>query len=254
MGCSRPIHRRIAALGLAATLCAACSSTPRQEPEPDSAARDLVSQARKLDLAGRQPEAIALYRQALERDADSFDGQYGIARALDLAGDYDEARQHFTKAIELAPESSRDQALRMMGVAWTFVGNVDEASRYFRQVFDRRVAENNPSSAAEVANELGRVYLESGDLDRAEEWYRRGHDMAARAPDRPTWQIDLADMRWAHAQARIAARRGRAADARAQAAVVKRLLDKGGNETEQVQYRVPAGLYRLLPRGVSRLD
>lgn len=40
----------------------------------------------------------------------------------------------------------------MMGIAWTFAGNVDQASRYFREVFDRRVAEGNPAAAAEVAN------------------------------------------------------------------------------------------------------
>jgi len=48
-------------------------------------------------------------------------------------------------------------------------------------------------------------------------------------------QIDLADMRWAHAQARIAARRGRAAEAHRYEAEVKRLLDKGGNDDQRVQ-------------------
>jgi tetratricopeptide (TPR) repeat protein len=198
--------------------------------------KQLVSEARKLDLDGQQAESIALYRQALASDSNSFDAHYGIARALDLAGSYEEARQHFAKALELAPEGDRDQTLRMMGIAWTFVGDVHEASRYFTQAFDRRVAENNPAAAAEIANELGRVHLELGGSDQAEQWYRTGHEMSRRAKDQLAWQIDLADMRWAHAQARLAARRGRREEARRQEAIVKTLLDKGGNDDQRIQY------------------
>lgn len=35
---------------------------------------------------------------------ESFDAHYGIGRALDLAGQYDEGRRHFARAIELAPQ------------------------------------------------------------------------------------------------------------------------------------------------------
>lgn len=210
---------------------AACSRAAHAPPPPV----DFVSQARALERKGQEDAAIAAYRHALDQDPNSFEAQYGIARTLDLAGSYDEARQHFAKAIDLAPDGSREQALRMMGIAWTFVGNIDEATRYFRQVFDRRVAAGDPAGAAEEANELGRVYLELGHVDQAETWYRTGHDMAGREADRPAAQIDLADMRWAHAQARIAARRGLEKDARRQEAIVERLLDKGGNEDQRIQ-------------------
>jgi tetratricopeptide (TPR) repeat protein len=209
---------------------------PRETPASDPAASQLISQARKLDLAGQQVPAIALYRQALDRQPNSFDAHYGIARALDLTGAYSEARQHFAKAIELAPESDKDQAIRMLGISWTFVGDVNQASRYFKEAFDRRVAEPNFAAAAEEANELGRMYLELGDPDRAETWYRTGHDMASRSADRLAWQVDLADMRWAHAEARIAARRGRAREARQREVEVKTLLDRGGNDDQRIQY------------------
>jgi tetratricopeptide (TPR) repeat protein len=213
-------------------ISAACRGAAHAPPPLD----DLVGQARALERQGHEDAAIAAYRRALDQDPKSFDAQYGIARTLDLAGSYDEARQHFAKAIDLAPDGSQEQALRMMGIAWTFVGNVDEATRYFRQVFDRRVAAGDHAGAAEEANELGRVYLELSHVDQAETWYRTGHDMAGREARRPAAQIDLADMRWAHAQARIAARRGREKDARRQEAIVERLLDKGGNEDQRIQY------------------
>jgi tetratricopeptide (TPR) repeat protein len=198
--------------------------------------QDFINQAHRLDLAGKPDAAIALYRQALEQDADSFDAHYGIARALDLTGHYEEARLHFRMAIDLAPEGVKDQALRMIGVSYAFTGEISEASGYFRQVFDRQTASGNFVSAAEVANELGRVYLESGDLDSASRWYQMGHVTAAREPTRSTPENDLADLRWAHAQARIAARKGDKEEARRQEAAFKELLDKGTNPDQQIQY------------------
>jgi tetratricopeptide (TPR) repeat protein len=211
-------------------IAAACGRSKRAPPTVD-----LIGQARKLERDGQEDAAIAAYRSALAQNPNSFDAQYGIARTLDLAGSYDEARQHFTKAIDLAPDGAKEQTLRMMGIAWTFVGNVAEATRYFTQVFDRRVAAGNTAGAAEEANELGRVYLELGQLDQAETWYRTGHDMAGREAGQPAAQVDLADMRWAHAQARLAARRGQEKEAIQQEAVVERLLDKGGNEDQRIQ-------------------
>jgi tetratricopeptide (TPR) repeat protein len=213
----------------------ACATN--NEPSPET----LIIQARKLDLEGQQDAAIAVYRQVLDRQPDSFDAHYGIGRALDLAGAYDEARQHFARAVDLAPDPSKEQALRMMGIAWTFAGDAGQAAVYFRDVFDRRTAAGNAAAASEVANELGRVYLELGDLALAEEWYRKGHEQAGRETDRAAWQVDLADMRWAHAQARIAARRGRALEARQHTAEVKRLLDKGGNDDQRAQYAYLTG-------------
>jgi tetratricopeptide (TPR) repeat protein len=129
----------------------------------------------------------------------------------------------------------------MMGVSYAFVSNVSEAAKYFVQVFDRRLAAGNVAGAAEVANELGRVYLELGDSDNASKWYRIGYETAARQRDRPGSDVDLGEMRWAHAQARVAARKGNAREARRQQAVVKAMLDRGTNTDQQIQYPYLAG-------------
>ncbi len=203
---------------------------------PIFAQGDLIGRAHQLDMQGDHRGAVALYRQALARDADSFDAQYGIGRALDLAGDYVEARQHFTEALRLAPNDLKDQTLRMLGISYVFTGETDEATGYFRQVYEHDRAAGNLVSAAEVANELGRVYLEAGDTDRATTWYRNGYDAAKAQADAAPWQIDLADLRWAHAQARIAAHKGDFGTARGFEADVKRLIDKGTNADQQPQY------------------
>jgi tetratricopeptide (TPR) repeat protein len=233
----------IAGVGFVFLWATAGCSPPRQTPPParDSAVADIVAQARKLDLAGQPEAAVARYQEALALDPTSYNAQYGIARALDLVGRYDDARAHFQQALEVASEADKDQTLRMIGIAWVFVGNLKNATEYFRQVFERRLAEPNFATAAEQANEIGRVHLELGDLAGAEMWYRTGHDVAARSPNRPQWQIDLADMRWAHARARLAARRGLAQEALGQAALVKRLLDRGGNDDQKTQYAYVQG-------------
>jgi tetratricopeptide (TPR) repeat protein len=215
---------------VAALTVSACAPAPQEAVPPAEA----IAQARRLDLDGRHAEAVAMYRETLERVPDSFDAQYGIARALDLVDRYEEAQEHFARAIELAPDGVKDQALRMMGLSQTFARDPAAAATYFEQVFDRRQAAGNFAGAADVANELGRVHLELGDPDDAARWYRLGNETAARQDGRSAAQIDLTEFRWAHAQARIAARRGDEAEARRQEAVVRALLDKGSNQDQQV--------------------
>lgn len=217
---------------LAVAVCGALLVVCGCRPAP----QDSLERAWRLDLDGKHEEAIAVYRSVLEGLPDSFDAHYGIARALDLAGRYDDARQHFATAIELAPEDAKDQALRMMGVSHAFVHDADGAAPYFKLVIQRRVDAGNFAGAAEAANELGRVYLEVGNPGEAFRWYRTGYELALREPDQPASLTDLAELRWAHAQARIAARRGDASEACKQAAVVKTLLDKGSNPDQRIQY------------------
>jgi Flp pilus assembly protein TadD len=103
-------------------------------------------------------------------------------------------------------------------------------------VFDRRLNAGDFSGAAEVANELGRVLLELGDLNGARQWYRTGLDVAGRTPKQTARDRDLAALRWAHAQARIAIRQGNRVEAQKQTAVVKSLIDKGTNPDQRIQY------------------
>ena len=189
--------------------------------------------------------ALALYEQALQRSPDLFDAHVGAGIALDLKGNYEEARRHLAKAIELAPEGSKNQALTAMGVSYAFESDANGAARFYRQVFDRETAADEMSGAAETANALGRVYLESGDLDNALKWYQTGYETSRRQPKLTGDQIDLWTMRWAHAQARIAARKGNVEDARKQTAAVKSILDKGTNEDQQIQYPYLAGYVAL---------
>ena len=223
----------IAMLWLAASSGLLLAQNP--SPAADSRPTELVKQGRELNNAGKQDEALARYRQALAASPDFYDAHLAAGIALDLKGEYGEARKHLQRAIEVAPEKSKAQALRTMAMSYAFEGKAADAAKYETPVFDTRLAANDFTGAAEIANELARVYLESGDIDNASTWYRKGHDTALRKTDLKPAERDLWDFRWEHAQARIAARRKQNELARKHVAAAKALLDKGMNP-EQAPY------------------
>jgi tetratricopeptide (TPR) repeat protein len=197
-------------------------------PAPGSSA-DLLQQAKKLSQVGKQDEALALYRQVLGKDPNSYDAHLGAGMALDLKGDYAHAREDLAKAIELAPADSKAQALRAMAFSYAFESNAGKAAEFEKQVFDARLAKNDWIGVAEIYNELARIYLESGDPDQADHWYKLGYDTAGRKTDLSDADKNLWLFRWENAQARIAARRGKADEAQQHVKAAKSALDKANN-------------------------
>ena len=204
-------------------------------------AQDQIQQARKLNAEGKQALALALYEEVLAKTPESYDANLGAGVVLDLDGQYAKARKYLTKAIAVAPEKSKPQALTAMAISYAFSGDCANSSRYEQQVLDLRVSAQDWNAAAEVANEAGRLCLESSSIDEAEKWYKTGHEMALKKPDLSAAETDLWTLRWEHAQARIAARRGRHAQAEQHAAAVKAIVDKGTNPQQAPFYPYLAG-------------
>ncbi len=227
------VFRTLATFVLA---CApAVSQTPASAKSPADAA-DFVKQARKLNSEGKQDEALSLYNQALQASPNSVDAHLGAGAALDLKGQYDEARKHFAKAIEVTPPENRNGALRNMAFSYAFERKAKDAARYEQMAFDSLISQQKYTDAAGVANELARIYLESGDIDDAARWYKTGYDTAMRQPDLKDSDKDLWNFRWEHAQARIAARRNQKAEAQKHVAAAKAILDKGTNPDQSPFY------------------
>ncbi len=180
-------------------------------PSPSAKADDameLVKHGEKLNSEGKPDEAIALYQRALQLSPDLYQAQLFMGVALDLQGNYTEARQHLSKAIELANEAETVQALRIMAVSYAFERNTDEASKYERRAFDLQYKWQKYTEAAGTADELARIYLEAGDLDNAFQWYQTGKITALRNPNITPAEKELWEFRYNAALARIAARRG----------------------------------------------
>ena len=69
----------------------------------------------------------------------------------------------------------------------------------------------------------------------AANWYKTGYETAMRKTDMKDADKNLWAFRWAHAQARIAARRGQRDEAPKQVAAAKAALDKANNP-DQAQF------------------
>jgi len=161
---------------------------------------------------------------------------------LDLLGRYGEARTHFAKAIDEAPSNAeKDRATRGMAMSYAFERNCDGVAKYEGPLYERNLASGAFFDAGEVANELARACLESGSVDQAALWYRRGYDAGLKEPNITAARRDLWEFRWEHAQARLAARRGQAADARKHVEAAKAVLDKGTNPEQAPFFPYLAG-------------
>jgi tetratricopeptide (TPR) repeat protein len=200
-----------------------------QAVAPSDDAQALVKQGQKLNNEGKQDEALKLYKQALGKSPNSYAAHLESGVALDLKGDYAAAREHLKKAIDLAPADQKNRALRVMAVSYAFESKSAEAEKYEKPVFDTLLAKPDFEAAAGVANELARIKLESGDIDGAASWYKIGYDTAMRKTGMKDADKNLWAFRWAHAQARIAARRGQRDEAQKQVAAAKAALEKANN-------------------------
>ncbi len=203
-------------------------------PQPADDTKQSLAEAQKLIRAGDVNGAVALLQKTVAAAPQSQPGHLALGRALDLKGDHKTARRHLEQAISLATDDTRVPALAAMGVSWAFEAKADEAARYYQRIFDAQMQAKDRGGAAGTANALGRIYLESGNLDKAEQWYRTGYETAKQVPELPAEQIALWEMRWHNAQARIAARRKNSAAAAKHIADAKAWLDKSGNEDQRV--------------------
>ena len=176
---------------------------------------------------GQLEEALAVFRQDLEILPNSIAANNGVGVVLDLLGRYAEGRPYFTQAIKAASRpSEKVLALRAMAIAWGFAGDCRSAAKYETDAYELYVNGSDFYNAGEVADEMGRLCLDRGDLNRASDWYEKGHSTGLQQPDIPQSRTDLWDFRWANARARIAVRRGKTADARKFLAEAKTILGK----------------------------
>jgi tetratricopeptide (TPR) repeat protein len=208
---------------------------PDQSPAPGSA-DDLVQQGEKLSHEGKQDEAIALFNRALEKSPDLYRAHLDEGIAFDLKGDYAQAQAHLKKAIDVAPDNLKQQAQRSLAFSYTFAGDAVKASEPELQVWNARMAKKDLIGAAEICNELARIYLELGDSEHAYKWYKMGYETAVSKTDLSEADKNLWLFRWDSAQARIAARRGKNDEAQQHVAAAKAALDDAKNPDQQRFY------------------
>jgi tetratricopeptide (TPR) repeat protein len=222
-----------------AAASSAQSAAPAQPKTSD--ADELVKQGKALADDGKEDEAMVLFQRALQLDSDNYQAQLFTGIGLDLQGNYQDARQHLAMAIKLASEQQTVQSLRVMAVSYAYERNTDKASDYERRAFDMQYNWKHYADAAGTADELARIYLESGDYDNAFQWYQTGHLTGLKIPNLTPAQKDLWEFRGEAVRARIAARRGKFDQAKEHLAACKALIDKADNPDQGVFYPYLAG-------------
>lgn len=192
-----------------------------------------IRKAQQLMRDGKTEEALAAVRAQLAASPDSPQVATAAGNLLDLMGRGADARKAFQKAIDLgATPAAKANAERAMAMSYAFESDCQDTARYEQMVFDYWVTRTSadPHNAyyqqGEMADEAARVCIDSGDLDTAYKYYKMGYDAGIQEPDIPAGRRLLWDFRWEHAQARIAARRGNAAEARKHVAAAEAAVDK----------------------------
>ena len=154
------------------------------------------------------------------------------AQRLDANFQHAEARAIYQSLIDTAPDAAAKAAAeRRLAMSYGYDGNcakvIELEERVIAHWVTRRAAEpqNAHYQEGEMANEAARVCIDHGFLDEAERIYRRGSELGNQEPAPRTHPQSLWDFRLAHALARLAARRGNAAEARRHVAEARRILD-----------------------------
>ena len=161
--------------------------------------------------------------------------QQGIT--LDLQGKYQEARTHIKRAVDTAttPDAA-SRATRALAVSYAFESKCTEAAAVEAPLYEKALAAKGFNDAGELANELARICLESGDAAQAEARYRKGFEAGKQDTTNQNSGPELWTFRWEHAQARIAARRGQKAEAATHVAAAKAVLDGGKLPQQQAAF------------------
>jgi len=198
--------------------------------------------APELIRQGHLDEALAAYVHGAEAAPNSVAANNGAGVVLDLLGRPAEARPYLEAAIRLSPTpAEKARANRNMAVSYGFAADCKGAEKYDRRAFDYFYFLPDYYNAGEVADEIGRLCLDAGDLNKAFDWYEKGHNAGIQEPDLSAARADLWAYRWAHARARIAARRGKAQDAHKLVAQARALLDKGKNPEQEAYFPYLSG-------------
>jgi tetratricopeptide (TPR) repeat protein len=188
-----------------------------------------------LPLAIAVTTLLAAGPAAAQQPAPDPEVQQG--NALDLQGKYQDARAHFKRAIETAasPEA-KSRATRALAVSYAFESNCKDAVAVEGPLYDTALASKAFNDAGELANELARICLESGDTAQGEAWYRKGFEAGKQDTSNQNGGPELWTFRWEHAQARIAARRGQKAEAATHVAAAKAVIDSGKLPQQQAAF------------------
>ena len=132
--------------------------------------------------AGRTAEAIDMYEQSLTLDPDYTDAHCNLGLALNSVGRFDEAIDHYKRAISLKPDYA---------IAWNNLGlTLARTGRLVEAIADYEQALRLSPEYADIHSNLATALMKSGRPEEAITHYRRS---LAIEPDKPEYHFNLAN-------------------------------------------------------------
>jgi tetratricopeptide (TPR) repeat protein len=236
MSAQRSLGFIAAALSLSTILCA----QPPQGGGRGGPQSEFMRQAQQAIREGKFDDALGVYQKELATNPNSLPANNAAGTVLDLMGKGAEARKYFQEAIDAAPDAgAKANAQRQMAMSYGFEGDCRNTVKYEHMVIAYWVTReaSEPQNAfyqeGEMANEAARVCIDSGDLETADTWYRKGTELGLKEPGNETHPKSLWIFRLEHALGRIAARQGNKAEAAKHIAAAKAALDGDPKMAEQ---------------------
>ncbi|NLO06727.1 MAG: tetratricopeptide repeat protein [candidate division WS1 bacterium] len=99
-----------------------------------AAATETIQQAHEHRINGEYDEAMALYRQVLEKVPEEAEALWGLGLSLMNIGDFDEALESICAATQIEPQNQL--YLLDAGKHYTMLGMYDEARPFFEKVLE----------------------------------------------------------------------------------------------------------------------
>jgi TolB-like protein/Tfp pilus assembly protein PilF len=122
------------------------------------------------DMFGRAEEALALNREAVALDPLSANAIFDVGQSLDALGRFDEGLSWYKKSLKADP--GFPSTLWSIGLHhWLISREYGEAVKWLRKAISA-----DPGDAYSPAH-LGRLFMDLGDLDRAEYWIHRSIEL-----------------------------------------------------------------------------
>ncbi len=108
-----------------------------------------LAQAHEQRIHGNYDQALSLYRQTLEAQADHAEALWGLGLCLMNTGEFDDALASLQRAAKIEPDSQ--QYLLDVGKHYTMLGMYDEARPFFERIIE---IDSSSKEAGEAQKQL----------------------------------------------------------------------------------------------------
>ncbi len=156
----------------------------RRKAEGAGALKEAAAAARHIGALAflhDTDKALAAYREAVALVPENPDGWNRFGRLLFRSGDLDGVAEAYNRVLSLGNRTTDQSLIAVatgnLGILYAVQGNLDDAEDMFRKSRELYEALGRKEGMASNYGDLGFLYQTRGELDRAEEMYRKSLEL-----------------------------------------------------------------------------